>query len=184
MSALTAKDIAIKIRRRMNAPISDRLRYAPLIDDALLILSREAAKDSDRRQNFITDSDATTLDLDADGVGDLTTLIAAERVILDCVWRGEMFDPSNPNPLVERRQGSRAGNYDAIYLHYVLDGKKVRTQSSDNNVTPLVGPLNCALVKWVALPELAEDEVERLVEKACELLQENRTNYEQEQDDE
>lgn len=184
MSALSEAEIAIKVRRRMNAPVSERLRIHPLIDDALLLLSREAAKDKDRRQNFITDRETTELALDGAGVGDLTTLIDTERVLLDCLRYGELVDPSNPNPLVERQQGSRPGNYDAMYLHYVLDGKKIRTQSMDNNAAPLAGPLKCALVKWVTLAELAEQEVERLVEKSCELLSENHRDYEQEGDDE
>lgn len=184
MSTLTNADIAVLIRRRMNAPVSDRLRFSPLIDSALLLLSREAAKDKDRRQNFITDRETTTLDLDANGVGDLTALIASDRILLDCLRYGEMVDPSNSNPLVERQQGSRPGNYDSIYNHFVLDGTKVRTQSRDNNITPLVGPLNCALVKRVTLAELAEQEVPFLVEKCCELLEERHADYEREGDDE
>ena len=184
MSALTEKDIAIKIRRRMGTDVSSRLRYHALIEDGLLILSREAAADKDRRQLYVTDRDTITLDLDANGVGDLTDLEADERVLVDCLRHGEMYHPSNPNPLVERQQGSRPGNYDAIYLHYSLDGRKVRTQSSDNNQTPLPGSLNVALVKWVTLTELAEQEVERLVEKCMELLIENYHAYQGESDDE
>lgn len=183
MSALTAKEIAIKIRRRMDAPVSDRLRYMPLIDDGLLLLSRDAAKEKDRRQFFVTDRDSTTLTLDGNGVGDLTGLITSDRVLIDCLHYGEMYDPSNPNPLVQRQQSTRPGNYDSIHLHYRLDGVKVRTQSSDNNQTPLAGPLSCALVRWVTLLQLAEQEVERLVEKCMELLIENFRKYDQENDD-
>jgi hypothetical protein len=184
MSQLSEKEIAIKIRRRMNAPVSDRLRYAPLIDDGLLLLSRDAAKDKDRRQNFITDRATTALTLDTAGVGDLTDLITTQRILVDCLKYGEMVHSSNPNPLVERQQGSRPGNYDRMYLHYVLDGHKVRTVSSNNNATPLTVELKCALVRWVTLAQLAEEEVERLVEKCVELLIENHRDYEQEGDDE
>ncbi len=162
----------------MNAPVSDRLRYHPLIEDALLLLTRDAARDKDRRQNFITDKETTSLDLDANGVGDLSTLIASDRVLPECIRYAEMYDPSNLNPLVQRQQISRPGNYDRIYLHFRLDGTKIRTQSIDNNVTPLVGPLSCALVRWVTLAQLAESEVEQLVEKAIELLAENFQAYE------
>lgn len=184
MSALTVADISIKIRRRMNAPVSDRLRFAPLIDDALLLLSRESAKDRDRRQLYLTDINSTAITLNGDGVGDLTTLIGSQRILVPELKYGELYDPSNPNPLVERTQGSRPGNYDKIYLHYVLDGVKVRTQSSDNNVTPLAGPLSAAIPRWVTLAQLAEQEVERLVEKAMELLIENHRDYEAEGNDE
>lgn len=184
MSVLTEAEIAIKIRRRMNAPVSDRLRYHPLINDALLLLSRESAKDKERRQLYLTDRNTITVALDGSGVANLTALIASQRILVDCLHYGEMYDPSNPNPLVQRRQGSRPGNYDNSYLHYVLDGVKVRTQSTDNNVTPLTGPLSLAVAKWVTLGELAEQEVERLVEKCVELLIESHRDYEEEGDDE
>lgn len=184
MSSLTNADIAVKIRRRMNAPVSERLRYAPLIDDALLLLSREAVGDKDRRQLFLTDKSVVTVALDVNGVGDIAPLIASQRILIDRLGYGEIFDPSNPNPLVQRQQNTRPGNWDHIYLHYNLDGTKLRTQSSDNNATPLLGPLSLAVPKWVTLAELAEQEVDRLVEKGIELLIESHSDYEKEGDDE
>lgn len=184
MSVLTEKEIAIKIRRRMGWAVAERLRVHPLIDDALLLLSRDAAKDANRRKLFLTDRDTTTVALDVDGVADLTALIASPRIIIDCLHYGEIYDPSSVNPLVERQQGTRQGNYDDIYLHYVLDGVKIRTQSADNNVTPLDGPLSLAVVKWVTLAGLAEQEVERLVEKGVQLLAESYRQYQTEANDE
>lgn len=183
MSALTAAEIAIKIRRRMNAPVSDRLRYHPLINDALLLLAREVAGDKSRRHLMLTDKATTTVVLAA-GVADLTALIASPRILVDKLDCGEIYDPSNPNPLVRRQQGARPGNWDSIYLHYVLDGVKLKTQSSDNNVTPLIGPLSLAVPYWATLALLQEQLVPALVEKGCELLQENRRDYEAEGDDE
>lgn len=184
MSALTNAEVAVLVRRRMGAPVSDRLRYVPLIDSALLLLAKDVAKDRSRRHLMLTDPATTTVALDASGVADLTALIASPRILLPEVHYGQIFDPSNANPLVERRQGTRAGNFDTIYLHYRLDGVFLRTQSSDNNVTPLVGPLSLAVPFWSSLALLQEQLVPDLVEKCCEQLQENRTDYEQEQDDE
>lgn len=179
MSTLTNAEIAVLVRRRMGTPVSDRLRYAPLINSALLLLARDVAKDKHRRHLMLTDPATTTVTLDGSGVANLTALIASPRILLPELHYGQIFDPSNPNPLVERQQSTRAGNWDTIYLHYRLDGVLLRTQSTDNNATPLVGPLTLAVPYWSSLALLNDQLVEPLVECCLRLLRENLAVYEQ-----
>lgn len=189
MSNLTEKEVAVKIRRRMNAPVSDRLRYHPLISDGLLILAREVATD-DRRDLMLTDRASTVADLDADGVCDLTVLLSSSpRILLDRLEYGEIYHTSHRDPLVWRNGKSAArlaSHMDSFYLHCWLEGKKLHTVSLDANETPLANPLQLefSVPYQATLAQLSEQLIPALIEKCCELLQENRRNYEEESDDE
>lgn len=170
MSNLNASDIAELVRRRFNGPEGDELRYIPLVDSALRQLAYDVAKDPSLRQWLMTDPSTTTATLDADGVADLTALIADPRILLECIGFGDVFPPVDPNystqpfRLVDNiGQLQLAGCYDALVLKATVDGFKFKTKSGDANATPLVGDISFAVPFWPRLSDLPESLVEQLV---------------------
>lgn len=184
MSSLTEKDIAIKIRRRMNATVSDRLRYHPLINDGSLTLAREVASDPTRRHLMLTNRVAGIYD-GATGICDLTALIATPRILLDKLPNGDIFHPSSSEPMIWQ-SGSivgNIGNYDNIYAHCWLEGTNLYTRGITDS-DPTHHQLEFSVSYWATLALLQEQLVEPLVEHCVRLLIENYRSYQGEDDDE
>lgn len=170
MSDLGYSDIAEMVRRRYALPEGAELQFIPLVDPALRQLSYDVAKDPNLRHWLMTDPASTTVTLDAEGVADLTDLIADPRILLECLQYGDIYPPVNPDystqpfRLVDNfGQFQLPGNYDSLVLKASLDGFKLRTKSPDNNVTSLVGDISFQVNYWATLPQLPETLVEHLV---------------------
>lgn len=169
MSAFNRSDIAEMVRRRFNGPEGDELRYIPLVDTALRQLAYDISRSSELRNYLMTDAALVTLTLAADGTTDLTTIITTDpRVLIDAFCYGDVFPPAAygtmPMRLVDNfGQLQLAGNYDGLILKYCIDGFLLRTKSSDNNVTPLVGDVSFAVPYWPTIAQLPEHMVENLV---------------------
>lgn len=164
--AETHETIAIRVRRRLGLPESATLGLQPLVDVVLRRLCYDLAKDPNSRNWVLTSPATTTATLDANGVADLTTLIASPRIILECLRYGEITDPSNDLPmrfLAHTGQGLLAGAYDSLQLKCWLDGSSLYTKSSDNNATPLSGPLSFSVPYWLTIAQLNDSLTERLV---------------------
>lgn len=181
MAEISYEGVGVKVRRRMNAPETTVLRVQPLIDDALLLLAKDIAKDTELRHLMMTDA-ATELTLDSNGVGDLTELMAVPaRVLIDCLKYGEIYHSSNINPLVAVSRGAAnlRDNFANMYLRYYLEGVFLHTISKDNNrTTRLANKLLLTVPHWSTLLDLNQQLVEPLVERALRLLVENRDLYE------
>jgi hypothetical protein len=169
MSALTNADIAELVRRRFHGPPGDELRYLPLVDSALRQLAYDCAHQGDYQQYVMSDPATTTATLDADGIADLLPLMDDPRILLECLYIGDVHpDPSwdSQQPLRQANsmgQGLLSGNYDALIYHYWLEGTDLNTRSPDNNVTPLVGTISFRTAYWPTMDQLPELLVEKLV---------------------
>lgn len=169
MSALNASDIAELVRRRFNGPEGDELRYIPLVDPALRQLSYDVARDPHLRHWLFTPRSTTTVALDANGVADLTDLIADPRILLECLRYGNIYPPAaalstQPMRMIDNAgQGQLQGAYDGLIYKCWLEGTDLHTRSGDGNVTPLVGDLELEVNFWPTLSQLPEALVQQLV---------------------
>lgn len=169
MSSFTAPDIAEMVRRRFALPEGAELQFVPLVDPALRQLSYDLSRDPDWRDWIETDPATTTATLDADGVADLTALIADPRILLECFGWGDIMPPSgypSTQPfrmIANSGAGQLSGGYDSLVYKCWLQGTSLHTKSPDNNVTPLVGDISFSVAHWVTLDELSEPLVQRLV---------------------
>lgn len=142
-----------------------------LLFEVLNELGGEYASDLNLRHYLISDSATTTVALDGAGVADLATLVTSNGLLLGALQYGNIFHPDNSMPLVpvgNAAAGRLPGNYDAMFLHYWLEGTKLHTRSLDNNQTPLAGNLSFAVPvvpTIAALPPVIDDAVERLVNR-------------------
>lgn len=180
MSSLTNADVSVLIRRRLGASVAERLRYVPLIESAGLRLARRIADDPMRRHLMLTDPATVTLALDGNGVGDLTTLIGNPRILPDKLGDYGIYHASNQYPLHRIRNVGIArvtGNYDAMFLHYWLEGVKLHTKSGAPAPLDL---LSLEVSYWATLAQMREELVEPLVEECIELLAEAKAEYEEE----
>jgi hypothetical protein len=184
MSALTAQDIAVKIRRRLDAPVSERLRFHALIDDGLYRLAvHKVAPSKVLRPLLLTDPTAATLTLDADGAGDLSALVTSDRILVECIQFGRIkYDAEGYDfdlrKLEESDHGALANALDVLFGKYWLEGTSLKTRGTDGK--PLASAeLTLAVPYWPTLAQLPESLVERLVECCIELLEENRSDYEE-----
>lgn len=181
MSSLTAQDIGVKIRRRLGAPVSDRLRYHPLIDDALYrLVARKVAPAKRLRPLLLTDPAAATVTL-VDGAADLSALVASDRILVACLRYGRITHASYSYALrllESADQGALPNALDGMFPKCWLVGTTLHT-SLDAEGNALTGDLALAVPYWPTLAQLPESLVESLVECACELLAENHADYEE-----
>ena len=116
---------------------------------ALEKLARQIAVSPRLRHFFLTEPTTVTLTLASDGTVDISSLLTTNRVLLDCLWYGEIFPPVNdlyptqPFRLVEnRQQGLLTGMLDSLVLKAWMEGTTLHTKSPSNNVEPLVGSIS------------------------------------------
>lgn len=170
MADFNHSDIAEMVRRRFNGPEGDELRYIPLVDSALRQLAYDVARDSQLRNWLLTDPDTATATLDADGVADLSALITAPRILLECLQYGEIRPPvdanysTQPFRMIENSgMGLLAGNYDSLVYKCWLEGTSLFTKSGDGNATPLVGDISFRVPYWPTIAQLPNALVQKLV---------------------
>lgn len=170
MADASVSDVCEMVRRRFNLPEGAELQFMPLVDPALRALSYDVARDPALRNWLMTDPDTTTAVLDADGVADLTTLVGNPRILLECLSYGEIRPPVNVNYSTQpfrmidnQGAGEIQGAYDSLVYKAWLDGVKLHTKSSDNNVIPLVGTISFSVPYWATLTQLPNTLVQKLV---------------------
>lgn len=169
MANETFESIAVRVRRRFGGPETDVLRYQPLVDPALRALAYEVGSSPNLNNWLQTDRATATVTLDADGVADLTALIAAPRILLECLPYGDIFLPvayGNKQPfrlVANLGQLDLAGAYDGIIYRACLTGSELFTRSPDGNQTPLAGDISFSTTYWPTLAQLPDALVERLV---------------------
>lgn len=168
MSSETHESIAIRVRRRLNGPETDTLRFQPLVDVALRRLAYDVGISANVENWLQTDKASTTVTLDGDGVADLTDLIDDPRIILECLHYGEIYPPvasgiTQPFRLVNNfGQLQLPSAYDPMFLRACLEGTNLITKSVDG-VTPLSGDISLSTTYWPTLAQLPDSLVERLV---------------------
>lgn len=167
MSALTHADIAEIVRRRYNGPDGDELRYIPLVDPAIRHLAFEVAANSQLRHWLLTDPANTTVTL-ANGVANLTTLIANPRIILECLKYGTIRPPvssaypTQPFRMINNEgQGQLKGMFDALQPKCWLEGAYLHTKNIAG--MRMAGTITLEVPYWPSLAQLPESLVERLV---------------------
>lgn len=169
MADLNHSDIAELVRRRFNGPEGDELRYIPLVDPALRQLSYDVAADPALRNWLLTPRTTTTAALDADGVANLTALIASPRILIECLQYGDIYPPASsgitqPMRMIDNSgMGQLQGPYDSLVLKCWLEGTELHTRSADGNVTPLSGSLEFEVPYWPTLTQLPNSLVQKLV---------------------
>ena len=170
MADASVSDVCEMVRRRFNLPEGAELQFMPLVDPALRALSYDVARDPALRNWLMTDPATTTAVLDADGVANLTTLIASPRILLECLSYGEIRPPVNVNYSTQpfrmidnQGAGEIQGAYDSLVYKAWLDGVKLHTKSADNNVIPLVGSISFSVPYWASLSQLPNSLVQMLV---------------------
>lgn len=168
MSALTHNDIAEMVRRRFNGPDGDVLRYVPLVDSAIRHLAYDVAADPNLSHWLLTDPATTTAVLDANGVANLTALIANPRILLECLRYGEVMPPVNDSyPQLPLRmldhegQGMLKGIFDRLQGKYWLSGKFLHTKRISNAY--MAGSISFETGYWPTLDQLPEALIHNLV---------------------
>lgn len=168
-SGLTYKKVAEIARFRVGAKKTERLRFQPLINDALQKLSDKVAQDPSRRALLLTDRTSVTGTLTS-GVCDLTALttLNLNRIKFGCIYKD-----SSTVPLEWVNDGMVAANLitdslDSDFIAYWVEGVKLYTHS-----TALSGTLKFAvpfIPTLTTLPQslvsALEDEVVRIAADA------------------
>lgn len=167
MSSLSHKDIAEIVRRRFNGPDGDELRYIPLVDSALCHLAYDVAADLGLRHLLLTDPAATVVTL-VNGVADLSTLVAAPRILLECLKYGEIMPPiaagypTQPFRFIDNTgQGQLKGMFDSLQPKCWLGGNFLYTKMVNNAF--MVGDISLEVSYWPDLAQLPDQLVHNLV---------------------
>lgn len=169
MANFSVSDVCEMVRRRFALPEGEEIRFQPLVDPALRQLAYDVARDPSLRNWLLTDPATTTATLDADGVADLTNLIANPRILLECLQYGEIRPPASaisvqPFRMIDNQgMGQLAGAYDSLVYKCWLDGVNLHTKSGDSNVTPLVGDISFSVPYWPTIAQLPNSLVQKLV---------------------
>lgn len=166
MSSLTHSDVAELVRRRFNGPDGDELRYIPLVDPAIRHLAYEVAADPELRHWLLTDPATTTVALDANGVANLTALIASPRIILECLKYGSIMPPAGystqPLRMLDNEgQGQLKGMFDSLQGKFWLNGTFLFTKRVNNAF--MAGSLRLEVPYWPTLLQLPESLIHKLV---------------------
>lgn len=167
MSALTHADIGEMVRRRFNGPDGDVLRYVALVDPAIRHLAYDVAVDPNLRPWLMTDPATTTAALDANGIADLSPLIANPRIILECLKYGEIMPPAGSGyptqpfrMLNSEGQGQLKGMFDALQPKCWLSGYFLHTKRVN---AFMVGSISLEVPYWPTIAQLPESLVHKLV---------------------
>lgn len=171
-----SNDIISRVKRLLGPHVTDDHHLDSaiglLMEDGLLLLGRQAAGQQQTAHYFRFP--LVTPDLGPDGAVDITTLTDSttdNRLLLDseCVEKWLVIHQSSDTPMQRAEDYwnfSSRSQMDSFYLQYFLEGKTIKTKSTDRNATFLAGPL---VIHGSTVPVLANVE-ENMAQPLVEIL--------------
>jgi hypothetical protein len=135
---------------------------AQQIPSALKELTDQCMADRHMRQYVLSDPSVVTVNLDANGKGDLQPVVIDHGILIDSLHLGEIRHPAYADPLTSlpHSEGSMASNYSLMHGRYWLEGTVLHTRGTNT----LTGPVGLHVPRALTLNNLHGDLTDNLVD--------------------